>query len=62
MSAPLPGDKPASFIGLAVGAAAIGVILYGMTLWTAGKYEGHAKNPSAGVPAAQSYPAAASGH
>jgi hypothetical protein len=59
MSAPLPGDKPAGYLGLIAGAITIAAILYGMTLWTAGKYEGHAKNPSSGVPAAQSYPAAA---
>ncbi|HEU5174071.1 MAG TPA: hypothetical protein VFT96_04895 [Gemmatimonadaceae bacterium] len=60
MSAPLPGDKPAGFLGMIVGAIAIGAILYGMTMWTAGSFEGHHKNPSAGVPAAQSNPAAVS--
>lgn len=58
MSAPLPGDKPSGFLGLIAGAITIGVILYGMVLWTAGQFEGHHKNASSGVPAAQSNPAA----
>ena len=58
MSAPLPGDKRAGFLGLIVSAIAIAAILYGMNQWTSAKYEGHHKNPSAGVPAAQSNPAA----
>ena len=51
MSAPLPGDKPAGFIGMIVGSLAIGAILYAMVLWTNGRMEGHGKNPAAGVPA-----------
>ena len=58
MSAPLPGDKPAAFIGFLAGALAIGAFAYGMVVWTNGRFEGHHKNPSAGVPAAQSNPAA----
>lgn len=58
MSAPLPGDKPAAFIGMILGAVAIGAFAFGMVKWTNTKYEGHHKNPSAGVPAAQSNPAA----
>lgn len=59
MSAPLPGDKPAGILGFVLGAVAIGAIVYGMTMFTASSFEGHHKNPSAGVPAAQSNPAAA---
>ena len=58
MSAPLPGDKPAAFIGFLLGAIAIGAFAFGMVQWTNGRFEGHHKNPSAGVPAAQSNPTA----
>ena len=48
MSAPLPGDKPAGFIGMIAGALVIGAILYGMVQWTDSRFEGHGKNPGAG--------------
>ncbi len=59
MSAPLPGDKPAGYIGFLLGAVAIGAIVFAMVMWTNGRFEGHHKNPSAGVAAAQSNPTAA---
>lgn len=48
MSAPLPGDKPAGYIGLIAGAIVIFGILYGMVQWTNGRFEGHAP-PAAGT-------------
>ena len=58
MSAPLPGDKPSAFLGFVAGAIVIGLFAFGMVKWTAGQFEGHHKNASAGVPAAQSNPTA----
>ena len=59
MSAPLPGDKSAAYVGFFAGALVIGLFAFGMVKWTNGRFEGHHKNPSAGVPAAQSNPTAA---
>ena len=41
MHPPLPGDKPAGFIGLAAGAVSIFVIVYAIVLLTNKKFEGH---------------------
>ena len=50
MSAPLPGDKRAGFIGLIVGGIAVFLIAWGIVHLTNKKYEG--EHP-AGAPAGQ---------
>lgn len=42
-----PEDKPAAFTGLIAGVIFVGVIMYGMVLWTNSRFEGHA--PPAGA-------------
>jgi len=47
-------DKGAAFMGLIGGAIFIGAILYGIVIWTNGKFAGHeAEKPSAMVLAPQ---------
>ena len=46
-----PGsDKAPAFIGLIGGIVVLGALLYGIVVWTNGKYAGHgeAKGPAAG--------------
>ncbi len=57
MHPPLPGDKPAGFIGLVAGALSIFVVIYTIVLLTNKKFEGHRaagaqhSPPAAGAPA-----------
>lgn len=41
MSAPLPGDKRAGFMGLIFGAIAVGAILWGISHLTNRKFDAH---------------------
>ena len=57
MHPPLPGDKRAGFIGLAVGAVSILVTVYVITVLTNRKFESHGPAGSH-APAATGAPAA----
>ncbi|WP_309669122.1 hypothetical protein [Gemmatimonas sp.] len=42
-------DKGAAFMGLIGGAVLVGAILYGIVIWTNGKFEGHEAEKKAAV-------------
>ena len=48
MSAPLPGDKSAGFMGLIIGGIAVFLIAWGIVHLTNKKYEGHNEGAPAG--------------
>ena len=47
MSAPLPGDRSAGYVGLAVAAAILLLMLGGIVKWTNLSYASHERAPAA---------------
>ena len=46
-------DKAAGFMGLIVGVILLLAVMYGIVVWTNGRFEGHAAGTTTGAPAAK---------